>query len=52
MRTRFIWDFLKLSLLSIRRFFLFGMRMSILIAKSICLSEEPCNRCVFEVVGA
>jgi hypothetical protein len=53
MRTRFIWDFLKLSLLYLLEwFFSVGMRMLILILKSMCLREEPSNRRVFEVVEA
>lgn len=51
MRTRFIWDFLKLSLLyPLEWFFSVGMRMLILILKSVCLSEEQGNRRMFEVV--
>jgi hypothetical protein len=52
-RTRFIWDFLKLSLLyPLKWFFSVGMRMLILILKSMCLREEPGNRRMFEVVEA
>ena len=51
MRTRFIWDFLKLSLLyPLEWFFSVGMRMLILILKSVCLREAPGNRRMFEVV--
>lgn len=53
MRTRFIWDFLKLSLLyPLKWFFSVGMRMLILILKSMCLREELGNRRMFEVVEA
>ena len=53
MRTRFIWDFLKLSLLyPLEWFFSVGMRMLILILKSMCLRGAPGNRWMFEVVEA